>query len=110
MAKILVVEYDAAFMRMRCCKLLPENGHEGSMRQAMARKPLPSYSEVKPGRLSCLDITHAGNGRVLPLLKKTAWKWKFSRIEPWVTAMRAAIYVYASAEIRAQKTFVDKTL
>ncbi len=54
MAKILVVD-DAAFMRMRCCKLLTENGHEvveaGNGKEAVAK-----YTENRPDGV-LLDIT-----------------------------------------------------
>jgi len=54
MAKILVVD-DAAFMRMRCCKLLTENGHEvveaGNGKEAVAK-----YTEIHPDGV-LLDIT-----------------------------------------------------
>lgn len=54
MAKILVVD-DAAFMRMRCSKLLTENGHEvceaGNGKEAVSK-----YTEVKPDGV-LLDIT-----------------------------------------------------
>ena len=54
MAKILVVD-DAAFMRMRCSKLLTENGHEvaeaGNGKEAVAK-----YADYKPDGV-LLDIT-----------------------------------------------------
>ena len=54
MAKIMVVD-DAAFMRMRCAKLLVENGHEVS-EAANGVEAVKKYSENKPDGV-LLDIT-----------------------------------------------------
>lgn len=54
MAKILVVD-DAAFMRMRCSKLLTENGHE-VCEAGNGKEAVDKYSEIKPDGV-LLDIT-----------------------------------------------------
>lgn len=54
MAKILVVD-DAAFMRMRCAKLLKEKGHE-VLEAANGVQALQIYVECKPD-VVLLDIT-----------------------------------------------------
>lgn len=54
MAKILVVD-DAAFMRMRCCKLLTENGHEVA-EAGNGKEAVDKYTEIKPDGV-LLDIT-----------------------------------------------------
>jgi two-component system chemotaxis response regulator CheY len=54
MAKILVVD-DAAFMRMRCTKLLSENGYEVE-EAGNGAEALEKYKEVRPDGV-LLDIT-----------------------------------------------------
>lgn len=54
MAKILVVD-DAAFMRMRCCKLLSDNGYEVS-EAATGVEAMQKYRELTPDAV-LLDIT-----------------------------------------------------
>ena len=54
MAKILVVD-DAAFMRMRCSKLLTENGHE-VIEAATGREAIDQYKANSPDAV-LLDIT-----------------------------------------------------
>ncbi len=54
MAKILVVD-DAAFMRMRCTKLLSDNGYEVS-EAADGAEAVERYKESKPDGV-LLDIT-----------------------------------------------------
>lgn len=54
MAKILVVD-DAAFMRMRCSKLLTEVGHE-VIEAANGAEAVEKYQEAKPDGV-LLDIT-----------------------------------------------------
>ncbi len=54
MAKILVVD-DAAFMRMRCTKLLVENGHE-VVEARDGAEALEKYKESRPDAV-LLDIT-----------------------------------------------------
>ena len=54
MAKIMVVD-DAAFMRMRCTKLLTEMGHEVS-EAANGVEAVQKYQEYKPDGV-LLDIT-----------------------------------------------------
>lgn len=54
MAKILVVD-DAAFMRMRCSKLLTENGHE-VVEAGTGREAVEQYKNTSPDAV-LLDIT-----------------------------------------------------
>ncbi|MCH7983235.1 MAG: response regulator [Chloroflexi bacterium] len=54
MAKILVVD-DAAFMRIRCSKLLIENGHE-VVEAATGREAVEQYKSTSPDAV-LLDIT-----------------------------------------------------
>lgn len=54
MAKILVVD-DAAFMRMRCSKLLTENGHE-VVEAGTGREAVDQYKATSPDAV-LLDIT-----------------------------------------------------
>ena len=54
MAKILVVD-DAAFMRMRCSKLLTENGHE-VVEAGTGREAVDQYKNTSPDAV-LLDIT-----------------------------------------------------
>ena len=54
MAKILVVD-DAAFMRMRCSKLLSENGHE-VVEAGTGREAVDQYKATSPDAV-LLDIT-----------------------------------------------------
>lgn len=54
MAKILIVD-DAAFMRMRCSKLLSEKGYE-VVEASNGAEALDKYKEVKPDAV-LLDIT-----------------------------------------------------
>ena len=54
MAKILVVD-DAAFMRMRCSKLLTENGHE-VIEAGTGREAVEQYKKTSPDAV-LLDIT-----------------------------------------------------
>ena len=54
MAKILVVD-DAAFMRMRCSKLLTENGHE-VVEAGTGREAVEQYKSTSPDAV-LLDIT-----------------------------------------------------
>ena len=54
MAKILVVD-DAAFMRMRCSKLLTENGHE-VIEAGTGREAVDQYKNTSPDAV-LLDIT-----------------------------------------------------
>ena len=54
MAKILVVD-DAAFMRMRCSKLLTENGHE-VVEAGTGREAVDQYRNTSPDAV-LLDIT-----------------------------------------------------
>jgi two-component system chemotaxis response regulator CheY len=54
MAKILVVD-DAAFMRMRCSKLLTEAGHE-VIEASNGAEAVEKYQEMKPDGV-LLDIT-----------------------------------------------------
>ena len=54
MAKILVVD-DAAFMRMRCSKLLTENGHE-VVEAGIGREAVDQYKNTSPDAV-LLDIT-----------------------------------------------------
>ena len=54
MSKILVVD-DAAFMRMRCTKLLQDNGYE-TMEAANGIEAVQKYNECKPDAV-LLDIT-----------------------------------------------------
>ncbi len=54
MAKIMVVD-DAAFMRMRCTKLLSDNGYDVT-EAANGVEALQKYVEVKPDAV-LLDIT-----------------------------------------------------
>ena len=54
MAKILVVD-DAAFMRIRCSKLLIENGHE-VVEAATGREAIEQYKSTSPDAV-LLDIT-----------------------------------------------------
>ena len=54
MAKILVVD-DAAFMRMRCFKLLTEAGHE-VIEASNGAEAVEKYQEMKPDGV-LLDIT-----------------------------------------------------
>ena len=54
MAKILVVD-DAAFMRMRCSKLLTENGHE-VVEAGTGREAVEQYKKTSPDAV-LLDIT-----------------------------------------------------
>ncbi|MEE8046387.1 MAG: response regulator [Dehalococcoidia bacterium] len=54
MAKILVVD-DAAFMRMRCSKLLTENGHE-VVEAGTGREAVEQYKLTSPDAV-LLDIT-----------------------------------------------------
>jgi two-component system, chemotaxis family, chemotaxis protein CheY len=54
MSKILVVD-DAAFMRMRCTKLLQDNGYE-TMEAANGVEAVKKYQETKPDAV-LLDIT-----------------------------------------------------
>ena len=54
MPKIMVVD-DAAFMRMRCCKLLQENGYE-VMEAANGVEAVKKYQETKPDGV-LMDIT-----------------------------------------------------
>ncbi len=54
MAKILIAD-DAAFMRMRCSKLLVENGHE-VIEATNGAEALEMYKENKPDAV-LLDIT-----------------------------------------------------
>ena len=54
MAKILVVD-DAAFMRMRCTKLLLENGHE-VVEAGTGREAVEQYKATSPDAV-LLDIT-----------------------------------------------------
>lgn len=54
MAKILVVD-DAAFMRMRCSKLLVENGHE-VVEAGDGAEAVEKYKECRPDGV-LLDIT-----------------------------------------------------
>jgi two-component system, chemotaxis family, chemotaxis protein CheY len=54
MATILVVD-DAAFMRMRCAKLLKENGHD-VVEAENGLQALKVYQEVRP-QVVLLDIT-----------------------------------------------------
>jgi two-component system, chemotaxis family, chemotaxis protein CheY len=54
MAKILVVD-DAAFMRMRCTKLLQDNGFE-TMEAANGVEAVKKYQESKPDGV-LMDIT-----------------------------------------------------
>ena len=54
MAKILVVD-DAAFMRMRCSKLLTENGHE-VIEAGTGREAVEQYKRNSPDAV-LLDIT-----------------------------------------------------
>ncbi len=54
MAKILVVD-DAAFMRMRCSKLLTENGHE-VVEAGTGREAVELYKSSSPDAV-LLDIT-----------------------------------------------------
>lgn len=54
MAKILVVD-DAAFMRMRCCKLLTDNGYE-VVEAENGLDAIAKYKESKPDAV-LLDIT-----------------------------------------------------
>ena len=54
MARILIVD-DAAFMRMRCSKLLVENGHE-VMEATNGAEALEKYKECRPDCV-LLDIT-----------------------------------------------------
>ena len=54
MAKILVVD-DAAFMRMRCSKLLAENGHE-VVEAGTGREAVEQYKKTSPDAV-LLDIT-----------------------------------------------------
>ena len=54
MAKILVVD-DAAFMRMRCSKLLTENGHE-VVEAGTGREAVDQYKSTSPDAV-LLDIT-----------------------------------------------------
>jgi len=53
-AKILVVD-DAAFMRMRCSKLLTENGHE-VVEAGTGREAVEQYKNTSPDAV-LLDIT-----------------------------------------------------
>jgi len=53
-AKILVVD-DAAFMRMRCSKLLTENGHE-VVEAGTGREAVEQYKSTSPDAV-LLDIT-----------------------------------------------------
>jgi len=53
-AKILVVD-DAAFMRMRCSKLLTENGHE-VVEAGTGREAVEQYKKTSPDAV-LLDIT-----------------------------------------------------
>jgi two-component system, chemotaxis family, chemotaxis protein CheY len=53
-AKILVVD-DAAFMRMRCSKLLTENGHE-VVEAGTGREAVDQYKATSPDAV-LLDIT-----------------------------------------------------
>ena len=54
MAKIMVVD-DAAFMRMRCSKLLAENGHDVT-EASNGLEAVKKYSESRPDGV-LLDIT-----------------------------------------------------
>ena len=54
MAKILVVD-DAAFMRMRCSKLLTENGHE-VIEAGTGREAVDQYKNTSPDAV-LLDVT-----------------------------------------------------
>ena len=54
MAKILVVD-DAAFMRMRCSKMLTENGHE-VVEASTGREAVEQYKATSPDAV-LLDIT-----------------------------------------------------
>jgi len=54
MAKIMVVD-DAAFMRMRCTKLLNENGYE-TLEAANGVEAVKKYQELKPDAV-LMDIT-----------------------------------------------------
>lgn len=54
MAKILVVD-DAAFMRLRCSKLLAENGHE-VVEASTGREAVDQYVATSPDAV-LLDIT-----------------------------------------------------
>jgi len=54
MAKILVVD-DAAFMRMRCTKLLQENGYE-TIEASNGVEAVKVYQEAKPDAV-LMDIT-----------------------------------------------------
>ena len=54
MAKVLVVD-DAAFMRMRCARILTENGHE-VVEAANGALGVEAYGQVKPDAV-LLDVT-----------------------------------------------------
>jgi len=69
MAKILVVD-DAAFMRMRCTKLLQDNGYE-TIEAANGVEAVQKYQQFKPDGV-LMDITMPGMDGIETLKKLMA--------------------------------------
>ncbi len=94
MAKIMVVD-DAAFMRMRCKKLLDDNGHE-VIEAANGVEALQKYVEVKPDAV-LLDIT-------MPEMDGIATLKKLVEIDPSVRVAMVTAMGQQSMVIEALKS------
>ena len=94
MAKIMVVD-DAAFMRMRCSKLLVENGHEVS-EASNGVEAVQKYSENRPDGV-LLDIT-------MPEMDGIATLKKLVEIDPKARVVMVTAMGQQSMVIEALKS------
>lgn len=94
MAKIMVVD-DAAFMRMRCSKLLTENGHEVT-EASNGVEAVQKYSEGRPDGV-LLDIT-------MPEMDGIATLKKLVEIDPAARVVMVTAMGQQSMVIEALKS------